>query len=280
MKKSIQLLTLGVLYSLFSLNSSAELPEGSYMGCSSFFDHKNCNDLIYNDAMALLIKKDPSANDKYYAVLAEYDRVPLTNITVKTALTKWVNRMYAYELTRADTGLTYLAKRLVVDDEGNIVASSEKSDLLILKNDHDLEGATFLRVDKSQEEDDIVLEKISFSGKVGSTWENLVPGDYFGSTDSTGGDYFKKTINTRVNADGTIVFNQAGLRGEYVTAEKAPGLFTFASLNTHNQSNLNLEKKIGVFIDIVNWKPLMTTDELLIIDPDDAKNVGFYYERH
>jgi hypothetical protein len=35
-----------------------------------------------------------------------------------------------------------------------------------------------------------------------------------------------------------------------------------------------------VFIDIVNWKPFFTTDELLLVNPDDAKDVGFYYERH
>jgi hypothetical protein len=35
-----------------------------------------------------------------------------------------------------------------------------------------------------------------------------------------------------------------------------------------------------VFIDIVNWKPKFTTEELMLINPDDATDVGFYYEKH
>ena len=35
-----------------------------------------------------------------------------------------------------------------------------------------------------------------------------------------------------------------------------------------------------VFFDIVNWKLFRTTNEALLIDPDNARNVGFFYERH
>ena len=41
-----------------------------------------------------------------------------------------------------------------------------------------------------------------------------------------------------------------------------------------------VEKRLLVFIDIVNWKPIATTSKALLVDPDNAGNVSLFYQRH
>ena len=64
-----------------------------------------------------------------------------------------------------------------------------------------------------------------------------------------------------------------------VIAERAPGIFVFTPRGQVTGAN-QVASRVGVFVDIVNWKPFFTTDELLLINPDDARDLGFYYERH
>lgn len=62
--------------------------------------------------------------------------------------------------------------------------------------------------------------------------------------------------------------------------EVAPKIFTFKPKGAITKGADKVLSRIAVFVDIVNWKPFFTTDELLLVNPDDAKDVGFYYERH
>lgn len=117
--------------------------------------------------------------------------------------------------------------------------------------------------------------------------EGWVPGDYFGSKDSTGGDYTHKRVNTRLGKDKSADFFQQDIVGKFDAVEKAPGMFVFTPRMYIAMPGAPASKgadkvvsRIAVFVDIVNWKPFFTTDELLLINPDDAKDVGFYYERH
>ena len=68
--------------------------------------------------------------------------------------------------------------------------------------------------------------------------------------------------------------------GKFDAVEKAPGMYVFTTKGSVAKGADKVVNRIGVFVDIVNWKPFFTTDELLLINPDDAKDVGFYYERH
>ena len=251
------------------------LPEGSYKGNSNLVGKGLWN----NDVMALLIKQDPSNKDVYYAILAEYDRIPLTNFTRKTAITKWVPRIYAYRVDKVDD-LTFSMKPLMVTNSGEIeVNALVKADQLLLKKPNSLRGAIITRYNK-QSDKEVVEETIKFRGKVGSTWEDYVAGTYYGTKRKSGKDYFKKDINMDLSEDKVATFYQDEIKGKFTISEKLPGLFTFTATSEDNAGNDKVTNKIGLFIDIVNWKPIATTEELILINTDDATDVGFYYERH
>lgn len=254
---------------LFTTASFASLPEGSYKGNTQFVRKP--------DVMALLIKQDPANKDVSYAILAEYTRINGRIGPDRLAITKWVPRMYAYRVEKI-SDLQYAMKPLHVTASGEITANGQASpDHLTLKESGSLMGAVLTRYEKNSV---IVAETIKLNGHLGSTWEKYIPGTFFGTTDSTGGDYFGKGVNLVLSEDKVATFSQEKIKGEFAVAEKAPGLFAFTPIKTDNIGNEDVVSRIGVFIDIVNWKPVFTTDELLLINPDNAKDVGFYYERH
>jgi hypothetical protein len=247
---------------LASTAAAGPLPDGSYKGASPRL--KN------DDVMSLIVRGD-------YAVLAEYTRLRFIPGPERLEITNWVPRTYFFKVTPAGD-LKYALKPQRVsasgeleDDPGYLVAN-----LLTLKKKGTLDGAVLSRYDKGSA---FVSESIAFDGKLSSTWEDYVPGNYFGSKDATGNDYLHKAINTVLSEDMKAEFAQDEIKGKFDITKKAPGVFTFKAVSV----TLGAEKvttRIGVFIDIVNWKPFFTTDELLLINPDDAKDVGFYYERH
>jgi hypothetical protein len=270
MKKSLVALVASILVEGVAL---AKLPEGSFKGASPQLKGPN--------VMALLIKKDPNAADNYWAVMAEYDRVPYIPGPERIELTRWVPRIYAYKV-EPNGDKKYSMRPIRVSAQGEIVvdAGYPVAGALLLKKDGKMDGATLTRYEKGKV---LAAETVSFEGKLSSTWENYVPGNFFGSKDATGGDYFHKQVNTELGKDKVASFNQTEIVGKFDVAEKAPGLFVFrakAPTAEGDKGKDKVEPMIGVFIDIVNWKPFMTTDELLLINPDDPKDVGFYYERH
>lgn len=240
----------------------AQLPGGSYKGASPRL--KN------DDVMALLVRGD-------YAVLAEYTRLRFIPGPERLEITNWVPRAYFYRVEPAGDK-RYALKPIRVSASGELEADPGYlvTPLLTLKKKGSLDGAVLSRYDKGSA---FAAETITFDGKLSSTWEDYVPGDYFGSKDSTGNDYLHKAVNTVLKPDMTAEFAQDEIKGAFAIAQKAPGVFTFQAKG----QALGAEKvttRVGVFIDIVNWKPFFTTDELLLINPDDARDVGFYYERH
>lgn len=248
----------------------AGLPEGSFKGSSP--------PLKGPDVMALLVRKDPATPNAYYAVLAEYTRLPYIPGPERIEITRWVPRTYAYRVEPIGD-LRYAMKPLRVSAAGEIEVDGGYlvAGLLALAKKGTMDGAALTRYDKGSV---LVAETITFKGKLSSTWEDYVPGNFFGSKDSTGGDYLKKDVNMTLSKDKVADFSQEDIIGKFDVSEKAPGMFTFTAKTPGNTGNEKVVSRIGVFIDIVNWKPFFTTDELLLVNPDDAKDVGFYYERH
>lgn len=239
----------------------AAMPEGSFKGTSGQAAGPNI--------MAFLVRKDPADPKAYYAILAEYQRRSGAPLPERLKLTVWVNRMYAYRLE--ETGrLTYSAKPLKVSSSGGFSVEGSAAATLTLANDGTMDGAILTRE----------RESVLFDGRISSTWEDYVPGNYFWTKDSTGGDYFKKNVNTTLSPDKVADFFTPEITGKFDVAEKAPGMFTFAPKSAGNLGEDKVLGRIGVFVDIVNWKPVFTTDELLLINPSDPADVGFFYERH
>lgn len=244
------------------------LPEGSFKGHTPVVRDPN--------VMALLIRKDPARPGVSYAVLAEYTRLKGIPGPERLEITSWIPRMHAFQVEQLSP-LRYAFRPLHVvngelETDGRYVPGA-----LQLAKPGTLDGATLTRFDRDSA---LFAETITFDGRVGSTWEPYVQGNFFWAKDSSGGDYFKKGINTVLSDDQVADFRTADVRGSYQMTEKLPGLWT---LSPKGQSLLGADKvtgRIGVFIDIVNWKPLFTTNELLLINPDDARDVGFFYQRH
>ncbi len=245
------------------------LPEGRFKGSSNLIGRP--------DVMAFFVRKDPKSPNAYYAVLAEYDRINGYIVPDKLAITKWVPRMYAYRLEESGDR-RYAVRPLRVTSAGEIeVDPSVTPDVLVLAKDGEMDGAVMVRYRSSSV---YVEEKIKFKGRISSTWETYIPGKYFGTHNSSGGDYFRKGVNMTLSKESTALFDQAEIQGQFTVAEKAPGLWTFTPKGTGQLGVDNLASRIGVFIDIVNWKPIFTTEELLLINPAQPSDVGFYYERH
>lgn len=254
---------------LASAAHAGRLPEGSWGGSSPLIGGP--------DVMALLVRRDPVNPTAGYAILAEYTRLPYIPGPERLEIARWVPRLYAYRVEQ--TGKDRFAmKPLRVSPAGEIIVdTAHPAGELTLAKAGTLVGATMTRFEKGSP---APVETISFEGKVSSTWEKWLPGDYFGSKDSTGADYMHKRVNTRLGKDQSADFFQQDIVGKFVAVEKAPRMFVFTPSGAVAKGGDKIAGRIGVFVDIVNWKPFMTTDELLLINPDDAKDVGFYYERH
>jgi len=296
--KSIAL-TLAVLLSPLVQAVATELPEGAFRGKSNQIRK------FSNDVMALIIQKDPQATDTYYAVLAHYDRLPLSRLPVskkgdrdvswgeKVAIAKWVPRMHIYRVEML-TDRVFMLKPLTVSASGDIVVKQDApASMLTLNTAGSLKDARLPRLNN----DGQVVETIEFGGLLGekivSTWEDYVAGDFYGTKRSSGLDYFKDNVNSVLDVNGIATFNwiktkgkktsgteQVVIKGRYQMVEKLPKMFTFVATDPENKSDEKMANKIGVFIDIMNWKDWdKLTNELLIINPDDPNDVGFFYER-
>ena len=253
---------------LASSAAAAAVPTGSFRGGSPLIGS--------SDVMAMLIRQDPADANAGYALLAEYTRLPYIPGPERIEITKWVPRMYAYRVEQIDD-TRYAVKPLHVVSGDITVDASYAFGVLTLKKKGSMIGAVLTRFDKGAT---TPSETVTFDGKVSSTWEAWVPGNYFGTKDSTGGDYLRKDVNTVLGADKTAQFTQREIVGAFTAAEKAPGMFGFTPTGAGVTGAEKVSDRIAVFVDIVNWKPFFTTDELLLINPNDAKDLGFYYERH
>jgi hypothetical protein len=254
---------------LASAARAGTLPEGSWSG-SSALTHGP-------DVMALLVRKDPANPTAGYAILAEYTRLPFIPGPERLEIARWVPRLYVYRVEQIGK-LRFALKPLRVSAAGELELDGgyPAAGELTLAEKGTGRGATLTRYEKGSA---VPAEVATFDGKVSSTWEEYVPGNYFRSKDSTGGDYLKKDINTRLGKDKVADFFQLDFSGTFDVVEKGPGLYVLAPKGPVKGVN-QAAGRIAVFVDIVNWKPFFTTDELLLINPDDARDVGFYYERH
>lgn len=246
-----------------------DLPEGGATGHTPLVKDP--------DVMALLIKKDKSKEGIWYAVLSEYTRLKHIPGPERLEVTRWVPRMHAYRVEKI-SDVRYAMRPLHVSAAGEIEPDGQYvPSALQLKEAGTLKGATLTRFDKGS---NLFSETITFDGSLGSTWENFVVGNFFWSRDPTGGDYLKKGINTTLSDDHVADFRTEKISGSFQMTEKVPGFWTLKAKNGKAVGADKIEDRIGVFIDIVNWKPLFTTNELLLINPDDPRDVGFFYQRH
>lgn len=259
--------------------SASDLPTGSFKGRSA---------LIHGaDVMALIIQKDPANPQAGWAILAEYDRTIASKgggiewdrrlpAPERIQLTRWVFRLYAYRLEPAGQKRWSLRPLKIAGTQIAPDATVTPS-VLALAKDGTLEGATMTRYEKGSV---LAAETISFFGGLSSTWENFVPGDYFLAHDTTGGEYFSKGHNMSISKDMVAEYAAPEIAGKFdVLATDVPKLFAFRAQSAANKGSEKLVGRIAVFIDIVNWKPVFRTNELLVINPDDARDLGFYYQR-
>lgn len=259
-----------LLVVVLAVSARADVPEGSFGGLSPM--------LKGPDVMAMLIRRDPANPKQGYAALMEYTRLPYIPGPERLEIARWVPRLYVYKVEET-ADKVFAVKPLRVSASGGLEVDGGYTAFgkLTLKKNGTLVGATLTRYEKGSV---MIAETIIFNGKVSSTWEKWVPGDYFGSHDATGGDYLHKNVNTRLGADKSADFFQTEIVGQFAATEAAPGIFTFKAVGRPTKGADKVLTRIAVFVDIVNWKPFMTTDELLLVNPDDGKDVGFYYERH
>lgn len=267
-----------VAAALLAAPASAGLPEGAFEGLSALLTGKN--------VMAFIVRKDPANSGQYFAILAEYDRnlldKPINFPTQRLKVAKWVPRIYIYRL-EPNGRLKYAMKPLRVSAAGEIETDPgyPVPNELKLAKDGKMKGAEIARYDKGS---GLRNETITFSGQpVSSTWEGYVPGKYFWSKDPTGGDYLHKAVNSVLGEDKVAEFSTKDVVGKYDVVEKLHNIFVLRAKQPAAEGDKGREKTetlIGVFIDIVNWKPFFTTDEFMLINPDDPKDLGFFYERH
>ncbi|UPT75849.1 MAG: hypothetical protein M0D55_09350 [Elusimicrobiota bacterium] len=259
-----------LLTSLLAASAQAgPIPEGSW----------GSGEIEKSDIMSLIIKADAGNPTAGWAVLAEYTRlhVPIATglLPERLRVANWVPRMYLYRVGQLDK-LRFSLSPVKVSASGGLEIDTTKAvSELTLAQPGTLAGGTLARKEDGRPDETIV-----WRNKISSTWEGYVPGDYFGSKDSTGGDYLHKRVNTRLSKEKVADFFQAEIVGKFDMVEAAPGIFTFKAKGAAEKGADKVLPRIAVFIDIVNWKPFFTTDELMLINVDDARDVGFYYERH
>ncbi len=268
MNKKLPLVAL-LAVSLLASAASAAIPEGSFRGTTP--------QLRGGDIMALLVRRDAGDATKGYAVLSEYTRVPFIPGPERLEIARWVPRMYVFRVEETAAG-RFAFKPLRVSASGGLETDPGYTNFgqLSLPRNGRMDGATLTRYDKGSM---MIAETVTFDGRVSSTWEPYVAGDFFGSHDATGGDYFHNAVNAVLGADRVATFSQPAIEGRFQMTETVPFIWTLAPLGAVKGANL-VTTRIGVFIDIVNWKPFFTTNELLLVNPDDARDVGFYYQRH
>lgn len=250
---------------LASAARAGAIPEGSW----------GSDQIRRQDVMALIIKADAGNPTAGYAILAEYTRLPIPALPERLRVCNWVPRLYLYRIEQIDK-LRFSLKTVKVGAGGGLEVDATKAvSELTLAEKGTVIGATLVRKEAGKPD-----EEYHWASKVSSTWENYVPGEFFGSHDATGGDYLHKRVNTRLSADKSADFFQDEIVGQFDMVEVAPKIFTFKPKGAIAKGADKVLSRIAVFVDIVNWKPFFTTDELLLVNPDDAKDVGFYYERH
>ena len=247
------------------------LPKGAFIGKSSTLSGR--------DRMSLQLRPDPSNAQCYFAILSEYtrQRPPLPSfLPDRLQITNWVPRMHAYHVDYAGDN-QFNMMPLCVGPDGNLVPDRSVPASRLHIGSDGMREAILTRVDKNGR----TAETISFDGsKSTSIWEDYIPGKFFLSSDRSGGDYFTKKSNTVMSGDRMVTFMTDHLRGDYDALEKAPGIFTLKSRKPGQLGAKAVEKRLLVFIDIVNWKPIATTSKALLGDPDNAGNVSLFYQRH
>ena len=302
MKIGSKMLSLFLAVSTISTVSFADL-DGAFKGDNSRTEKSD-------DVMALILQKDQQNPGDYFALLAEYTRdaapvnsakrlgkaigTSVLNRLEKTALTRWIPRMYAYHMKKVGA-LEYSLHTLRVSQNGELSPDVNVAAILTLSKADSIIGANLRRPFKVR--DSVAgVEEIKFHAKAVSTWEDYVEGNFFGSKESSGDDYFDNKINMSLSAiqsatgKGIATYSadnendKDGIEGEFEISEKHPKIFTLTSINADNKGSEKVTGKIGVFVDIVNWKSFgikkFTTEEFLLINPENPADVGFYYERH
>lgn len=271
-------------------SSLLQVNEGAYIASSDLVVQVGSSE----DVMSLIVKHDPARPGLGYLFMAEYDRLVTGSlaqlISRRIPITKWTNRMFLFQMEQSSANVILL-RRLVV--QGGVIEAEENlAGLITLQQAGQLQGATLRRFKAGTSE---VAEVISVRKEGGSTWEPFVPGHYFGLNKFALTAYFKKSdINTFVSPAGVISFSRSNMAGAFQMNESRPRMFTFSPISMSQagegalspisnavvaETRKTLTKKIGVFIDIMNWKPLMNTNELLIVNPEDPSDIDFYYER-
>jgi hypothetical protein len=263
-------LFLALAASLLAVSAHADLPEGSFRGRTPA--------LRGDDVMALIVRRDAGDARKGYAVLSEYTRVPYIPGPERLEITRWVPRMYIFRVEETSAH-HYAFRPLHVSGAGALELDngySHAGELVTVHGGDNLIGAVLTRYDKTSL---VPAETITFDGNVSSTWQPYVAAEFFASHDATGGDYFHHRVNTVLRPDHVGVFSQPDITGDFRFTEAVPGIWLLTPLGAVTGQNL-VATRIAVFIDIVNWKPFFTTNELMLINPDNARDVGFYYQRH
>ena len=248
------------------------LPEGSWEGTSPQVIGRK-------DRMVMQFKRDPQNPQGYYASLSEYSRrLPawLGQLAPGLQMTSWVPRMYPYYITHKGNDV-YEVRPMHVGANGDIEPNPNAKASTLKLSPNGMKGAELTRCDKDGKE-----EKISFhGGKAVTTWEKNIVGKYFLAIDRSGGEYFEKGVNAEVTKAGVLTLDTHHLGGSYKVKPQAGGLFFTLEPMAPHQLGANAAKKfIGKGMDIVNWKPFRTTIEILLMNPENPRDVKFFYERH
>ncbi|MBG0792346.1 hypothetical protein IYY11_02595 [Methylocystis sp. H62] len=250
-----------------------KLPIGSFEGTSPSVSGRN-------DRLVLQLQRDFRNPQGYYASLSEYTRrLPgfVGRLVPGLQLTSWVARMYPYYIThKSDYVYEVRTLRVAADGSLEVRPDSRPSILVLGKGKNAMKGAVLTRLGASGS-----VEKIDFhGGRAVTTWERNIIGNYFLAIDRSGGQYFERGINTVVT-DTKMEFNTHHLMGQYKIRQHAEGLFfTLEPMKSHQLGAAAAKKMIGQGMDIVNWKPFRTTIEILLMNPEDPRDVKFFYERH
>ncbi|MEM6731544.1 MAG: hypothetical protein AAF658_08295 [Myxococcota bacterium] len=250
---------------------SPRLQEGGFEGKSKQVNGDQ-------DRMVLQIKKDPENPQGFYASLSEYTRrLPalLGRLVPGLQMTSWIPRGYPYYLEHKGNDV-YDVKILRVAKDGSLEVDPDAPVSKLELGKKGMRGAVMTRTDADGSQ-----ERIKFKGgKSFTTWERKIDGDFFLAIDTSGRQYFEKGVNTKVK-DGVITLDTDHMGGKYKLVPHAGGLFhTMVPLASRQLGSKEVQRKIVVGKDIVNWKPFRTTIEILFFDPKDASRVDFFYERH
>ena len=244
--------------------------------------------------VGLLMKKVEGEKDAYYGIVLEYlnpfkEEDFISNFFMAgkkgylQELLKWI-RIYKF---KKSGDLTYAAYSLSVED-GQVVASEspEGSVLTVRGKDRKPLKNAVLKTEVEGKSIEMVFKrKTRFPLK--STWETrYTPGPYNPGYKQAEVDILelKRDYNDETKT-ATAVFDVEELKGEplvikgtFDMTELQDGLFVFSDKGINTQGADKVEGKIGVFIDVYNFQPIMNTFELILIDPADPKGSQMYFE--